>query len=344
MFKSSRVKWLWALLFGLIVITLLTIKLWQQQPSLPPLPEWHAYKSIFLSTEGRIVDSGNHGVSHSESQGYGMLFAFHASDHESFQLIWQWTQKNLQIRNDHLFAWRLHPSEGISDINNASDGDILIAWALLKAGEAWSEESYLQDGQKILDDLQRSVIRQWQGQTILLPGEYGFEHDGVYTVNLSYWLFPAFRDFQRIYPSPDWQALEQSGRYLIAHARFGEWQLPPDWLQLGETPQLATTHKPRYGYDAIRVPLNLVWAEIDDPVLLKPFSHFHKSIIQLGSHLPSWVDLANNQLGEYDAPAGMKAVYNLLENTPRSEHLTTPSMNDDYYSSSLMIMAKLASN
>ena len=33
---------------------------------------WQGYKARFLAPEGRIVDNGNGGVSHSEGQGYGI--------------------------------------------------------------------------------------------------------------------------------------------------------------------------------------------------------------------------------------------------------------------------------
>jgi endoglucanase len=325
------------LLFSLtVVIAVLAYRQWLQPPL---LAGWASYKAAFLSPDGRIVDNSNHGVSHSESQGYGLLFAFHGGDRESFHVIWQWTQKTLQVRQDHLFAWRHIPGEGVTDMNNASDGDMLIAWALMQAGEAWGEEQYLHEGRLILSDLRNSAIRQWQGETILLPGVVGFEHDGVYTVNLSYWLFPAFRDFQQFDPSPVWQALEQSGRRLIGLARYGEWRLPPDWLQLGETAQPASDHDPRYGYDAIRVPLNLVWGGVKEPALLQPFTHFYQSMSQRGERLPPWVDLTTNQLADYDAPAGIKAVYGLLD---ASQQKVQMAKADDYYSSSLMLMVELA--
>ena len=341
MSKRLRVnkRWLWLLLPLMVVIVVLAYRQFLQPV---PLLGWAPYKAAFLSPEGRIVDSGNHGVSHSESQGYGMLFAVHARDRESFDRLWLWTKTTLQLRQDHLFAWRYIPGEGVTDKNNASDGDLLIAWALMLAGEQWGEESYLNESRLILHDLRNTVVRQWQGQTILLPGSVGFEHDGVYTINLSYWLFAAFRDFQRFDPSPVWQALEQSGRNLLQQARYGEWQLPPDWLQLGESMQPASDHDPRYGYDAIRVPLNLIWGGVKEPALLKPFTHFYQSMSQRGERLPPWVDLTTNQLADYDAPEGIKAVYGLLDSPQKPQQKIQVAKASDYYSSSLLLMVELA--
>ena len=87
-----------------------------------------------------MVDTANGGVSHSEGQGYGMLLAQSYGDRQQFDQLWAWTKRgNLQIRKDRLLAWRWRPSGSgdagaVDDMNNASDGDVLVAWALLQRG------------------------------------------------------------------------------------------------------------------------------------------------------------------------------------------------------------------
>ena len=49
---------------------------------------WEAYKARFLMTDGRIVDTGNKNVSHSEGQGYAMLMAVASNDKAAFDRIW----------------------------------------------------------------------------------------------------------------------------------------------------------------------------------------------------------------------------------------------------------------
>jgi endo-1,4-beta-D-glucanase Y len=36
---------------------------------------WRQYKDRFVTSEGRVVDNANGGISHSEGQGYAMLIA-----------------------------------------------------------------------------------------------------------------------------------------------------------------------------------------------------------------------------------------------------------------------------
>ena len=37
--------------------------------------DWAAYRDRFVLADGRVVDDGNGGISHSEGQGYGLLLA-----------------------------------------------------------------------------------------------------------------------------------------------------------------------------------------------------------------------------------------------------------------------------
>lgn len=45
---------------------------------------WQSYKARFVTAQGRVVDTGNGNISHSEGQGYGMLLAVAANDRETF--------------------------------------------------------------------------------------------------------------------------------------------------------------------------------------------------------------------------------------------------------------------
>ena len=105
---------------------------------------WRSYRSRFITEAGRVVDTANGMISHSEGQGYGMLLAVAANDRTTFERLWGWTRANLMVRSDELLAWRWEPGKrpAVADLNDASDGDILVAWALTEAAEAWDEASY----------------------------------------------------------------------------------------------------------------------------------------------------------------------------------------------------------
>ncbi|HMP62965.1 MAG TPA: glycosyl hydrolase family 8, partial [Phenylobacterium sp.] len=90
--------------------------------------DWREFKRRFLAADGRIIDTGNGGISHSEGQGFALLLAQAHGDRRAFDLIWGWTRRTLQ-RPDGLFAWRYDPRENpaVNDPNNATDGDIFLA-------------------------------------------------------------------------------------------------------------------------------------------------------------------------------------------------------------------------
>jgi endoglucanase len=75
---------------------------------------WSAWKHSFLSSDGRIIDDGNGEISHSEGQGFGALLAQAHGDRQAFNLIEEWTQKNLLVRQDPLMAWRWYAGTGVA--------------------------------------------------------------------------------------------------------------------------------------------------------------------------------------------------------------------------------------
>jgi endoglucanase len=95
--------------------------------------DWQAFERRFVLAEGRVVDNGNRNVSHSEGQGYGLLGALRADDQATFDRILTWTMNHLTRPADALFAWRWQPETipNVTDLNNATVGDVHIAWALL---------------------------------------------------------------------------------------------------------------------------------------------------------------------------------------------------------------------
>ena len=101
--------------------------------------EWRLFRDRFLTPEGRLLDTGNAGVSHSEGQGWGLMFAAAFGDRDAFDRILAWTQRVLKRRTDHLHAWRFRPgaTPAVADPNNATDGDLYIAFGLLMAQARW---------------------------------------------------------------------------------------------------------------------------------------------------------------------------------------------------------------
>lgn len=239
---------------------------------------WPAYKARFVTDQGRVLDTGNAFISHSEGQGYAMLLAVAANDRATFDRVWNWTRANLMVRDDQLVAWRWEPKQrpAVSDLNNASDGDILVAWALAEAAELWGDMSHRTAGRRIAVELARKlVLFKTKLGAILLPAVAGFHSDDRPdgpVVNLSYYVFPAFARLDLVAPEVDWAGLTQTGLDLLDLARTTPQTLPPDWISLKDgKARPADGFPPQFSYNAVRVPLYLAWAGIGEREHYAPF-------------------------------------------------------------------------
>lgn len=304
--------------------------------------DWTMYKTRFVAAEGRVIDTGNNDVSHSEGQGYGLLLALRMNDKKVFKQIWQWTQENLQVRKDNLFIWRRRQLTEINDEdnNNATDGDIIIAWALLEAAKNWKDKSYQTEAFKILNDVKQKLIIKKNGLDLLIPGEQGFQFPDTTIINLSYWVYPALKVFSEIDKDPVWNKLINSGQTLLAKAQFGTWQLPPDWLEIKNDNTMVPAKTKRFGYDAVRVPLYLVMGGADSKLL----SSFAKYWCFYSSYTPAWISLDDSVMDSYGASSGISSIKQITLyafNRMRSIKFAPIDKNQDYYSASLLMLSKL---
>lgn len=311
--------------------------------------EWHSFEQRFVLPEGRVVDNGNRNVSHSEGQGYGLLGALRGDDQVTFDRILAWTMNHLRRPTDALFAWRWQPetSPNVTDLNNASDGDIHIAWALLEAARQWNSPVYRRLGQAIGRDLLRRCVIQVGPRWVLLPGAFGFQSHARVVVNLSYYAFVALRVIAQHLPDPAWARLEQDGLALIRDSRFGMYQLPSDWLELprdGGRGEMAQGWPKRFSFDAIRIPLNLCWAGLAGQSAVGAALSFWAS--QSPRAMPAWIDLMTHATPPYPAPPGIVAIARLsgAAQAGRGDLRRLPRVASasDYYSAALVLQSHMA--
>ncbi|MDB5524013.1 MAG: glycosyl hydrolase 8 family protein [Rhizobium sp.] len=309
---------------------------------------WWLYKSAFVDN-GRVIDRSNGNISHSEGQGYGMLLAVAANDRDGFEAIWEWTRSELYVRGDDLAAWKWDPNGAphVSDTNNASDGDLLIAWALLRAGNRWGEKGYTDRAVNIADTLARqAIVTDPVHGVLLLPAAKGFSNseqaDGP-VVNLSYWIFPAIEELGTISPEFPAKALIASGTRLLGTARFGTSQMPADWISLkGAYPRPAQKFAPNFGYDAVRIPLYAAWYGHQQPALLaKVYDQWNKN----GKNTVQVIELATASPLVAMPDPGYQAVSELLScslGKDRGSHVIGAFEPTEYYPSTLHLISIVA--
>jgi endoglucanase len=307
---------------------------------------WSDFRERFVGVDGRVIDTGSGGVSHSEGQGWSMLFAEANDDRASFDRIWKWTREHLELDDSALFAWRWNPAAEtpVDDPNNSTDADLTIAWALERAARRWHEPAYGEASQRIRDAIRRQLLRIRDGRYVLLPGRRGFERDAGLVLNPSYLVVPALRAFAHLEPEHEWDRVLADGLELLRDARFGRHGLAPDWLLLASDGRLAPAPgwPPRFGFDAVRVPLYLVWGAITDADQLAPYRNYWSCAGESCARpVPAWVDLATGESAEFSASEGVRAVRSLVLGDPGA----IPQRADkgaDYYSSALLLLARIA--
>lgn len=310
---------------------------------------WLGFRDRFMAREGRIVDSGNHGVSHTEGQGWGMLSAVRADDRTGFDRLRGWTMRTLKRPGDELFSWRFQPNAArpVDDPNNATDGDLFIAWALLEAGDRWGRREYTMQGRAMARDILRLLVGQAGPYTVLLPGIQGFRREEQVVVNPSYYAFPAIRALAAAVPDPAWLSVAADGVALLREGRFGRWGLPPDWLLIHRADgrlALPADWPPRFSYDAVRVPLYMAWVGLgSEPGLTGPAEFWAD---RAHRHLPAWADLTTDSISPYAASTGIADVARLARahraGTEMEMAARPAAVASDYYSAALSLLSVLA--
>ncbi|MGF7146896.1 endoglucanase [Sphingomonas zeicaulis] len=314
-------------------------------PAAPPKPHridgWGDFRARFMQPDGRVIDTGNRGISHTESQGYGMVMAEAANDRESFERIYDWTQRTLARHDDALYSWRYDPSlpQPVSDPNNATDGDILIAWALLRAGQRWKVQAWRDRSAQIRASIRMLLIRQRGKRTLLVPGIQGFFHPDRLTINLSYYIWPALDAFRQADGDAAWGPVIRDGEKLLTDARAGPLALPTDWTDVFDDGRAlpAIGKDPYFGFDAIRVPLYLSLAGRQN--MAPTIARFWHSYADQNRPIPAWVDVVTGAVAPYAISEGGCAVVRRLLGS--SAPSCTTGGQPDYYASVLKTLSTL---
>lgn len=224
---------------------------------------WLLWCEAHLAVDGRVVDAPQGGISHSEGQAYGMLLATVAGDEPRFEAMRAWAESRLAARRDDLLAWRWVPGEpeAVRDYNNASDGDLFYAWALLRGARLWGRDDLADRAGRVavaLADICLAPDPRGEGE-FLLPAAEGFRSDDGLILNPSYWMPRALHDLAAAFGLPRLAAAAESGASLL-------WEVAssgpvPDWLEVTATGwRPSPRHRPVSGFEAIRVPIWLVWS------------------------------------------------------------------------------------
>lgn len=314
---------------------------------------WQAWKTICLSDDGRVVDGFQNAASHSEGQGYGLTLAALMDDRPAFDAILDWTRRNLAVRDDALMAWRWQPDTvpQVQDRNNASDGDLFLAWALVIAATRQQRPDLIEPAGAIARDLLRLCTAPHpadDSQLLFLPAALGFRSDERVVINPSYYMPQAMRDLAQATGTWQLAQLADDGvRMIDGLAGAG---LVPDWVAFGpagQEPPPARFSR-NAGYEAIRVPLFALWSGQATSPAVRAFAQAAGDAPPGGPY-PVVFDPATRAVIETSAHAGYGAVAALancasadLGKAMAGSAMRPFATDQPYYPATLHLMALLA--
>ena len=314
-------------------------------------PVWAAWKEGYLQSDGRVIDRLQQNASHSEGQGYGMLLATEFNDHEAFRRMYDWTEANLALRSDMLLSWRYLPdsAQPVPDRNNASDGDLFYAWALMRASRRFGDRRYLQRAAEITQALAEHCIRPAPDPSlglVMLPAVQGFVHDDRVTINPSYLMPLAMRELAATTGVAALGQCASDGEALLG--RLAGEGLVPDWLAI--TPSglsAAEGFSENAGYEAIRVPLFLVWSGLERHPAVTQMRRVYERALTPGAPVPTVVEPVSGVVLEASPDPGYRALASLIRcagSGAAGSDMPSFDPRQPYYPATLQMFAMIAVN
>jgi endoglucanase len=136
-------------------------------------------------------------------------------DRSAFDTVWRWTQTNLQVRGDGLFA-SLWGGGAVQDHNTATDADSDIALALLFGANRFGDPGYHSAALTVLSGMWQHDVTSIDSMNVLTAGNWAAAQQSPGPViNPSYFAPYAYRLFAREDSVHPWMSLVDSSYTLL---------------------------------------------------------------------------------------------------------------------------------
>ena len=305
-------------------------------------PDWTAWKAAFLMPDGRVVDHLQDQATHSEAQGYGLVLSVIHGDHAVFNAIWEWTSANLNRRDDGLLNWKLVPGQTEPESMNATDGDLFFAWGLAMGADRFDipEARFraVEIAKAISDHCLYPDPRD-RNRLIILPAAEGFLRGTKAIINPSYIMPRALYDLSALIQDPRLAQAANDGLALLDELAASTGI--PNWAEVdiaGLRP--SSEHMAHYGYDAVRVPLYLVWSGHRDHAAVALAKGIYARAA--GRNTPVVIDLKDGAVLDTSTYEGFAAVHRLVD----GRRFETPELDVEqgYYPAMLDMLSRVANS
>ena len=275
--KRTRLRFVW---FALILVALVGILLQTRMDSKHQIKQriYSQWTDSYVVPFGeqayvKTTNSKKEDVVLSESQGYGMVIAVEAAkngqaDRADFERLYQYYLAH-RLEGSQLMSWRQTVKNGQAtqaDSNNATDGDLYIAYALIEAAKQWPDqaEAYQTQARAVLEDILKHNYSEANG--VLTVGNWANTESQFHNLMRTSDTLPEqFQAFYDLTQNEQWltikdNMLDKLDKISSEH-KTG---LLPDFIWVeGDTVRVANANDIEsendgsYSYNACRLPYNL---------------------------------------------------------------------------------------
>lgn len=301
---------------------------------------WQAWKQAFLAEDGRVIDHRQLQASHSEGQGYALVLSVFHGDRATFDLVRGWTDANLRRRADGLLNWRLVPGEDRAEAPNATDGDIFFAWGLALGADRFGIPEARDQARKMAAAVSAACIRpdpRDLGRLVILPAAEGFMRGTKAIINPSYIMPRALHDLALLTRDARLAQAATDGSRLLAE--LAQDDLVPNWAELDGAGVRPSSEQPsRFGYDAMRVALYLIWSGQRDHAAVRRALRLYDA--HGTGDTPVVVDLDGATVHETSTYPGFAALRGLVGGADRGH--SALNVDQGYYPATLEMLCTIA--
>ena len=257
--------------------------------------QWNEHFVVSKGKESyvRTTNDSNQTVVLSEAQSYGMLITVAAAkkgqaQQADFDRLYHY-YLNHRLEGTQLMSWKQTISNGkaMDEDHNATDGDLYIAYALLKAAQQWPKQAkdYQAQAKAILEDILAHNYNEETG--VLTVGNWANQDSEFYHLMRTSDTLPAqFQIFYEVTKDSKWldikEKMLQQLQTISSQTKTG---LLPDFIwvdeqgtRVADPKTIESKYDGAYSYNACRLPYNLIQSkDADSQKLVKKILNFFKS-------------------------------------------------------------------
>ena len=325
--------------------------------------QWNEHFVVSKGKESyvRTTNDSNQTVVLSEAQSYGMLITVAAAkkgqaQQADFDRLYQY-YLNHRLEGTQLMSWKQTISNGKAkdEDHNATDGDLYIAYALLKAAQQWPKQAkdYQAQAKAILEDILAHNYNEETG--VLTVGNWANQDSEFYHLMRTSDTLPVqFQIFYEVTKDSKWldikEKMLQQLQTISSQTKTG---LLPDFIwvdeqgtRVADPKTIESKYDGAYSYNACRLPYHLSQSqdERSQKLVQKMMDFFMKE-----QRIYAGYDLNGTALNQYQAGSFLAPITyaadkgeGYLKLLQQNKYIFTQDLPlDNYYDATMITMIAL---